>query len=273
MIRRVRFSLSTAAIFLPRRSSFVWAAMAAPRSSFVWDMSPLLSEKGAAAISAFYQIVRRILAHDCFLDALNCILLMSRSAFKELSNQGFVYKQGRHVDLGNWRWNVLYQCLAMLSTKFNPDINERLTQISQLYPTLGRKAPPTPQSISMKGDVVEVALALCRETGHSIAKPKVIARHEFNHLFVQFEQAQEQLLVLTFTSHRGRPPLMAEFPDADLYAKSILAAYRIAHSNKHGSNDVSDATTAAQLIFDAFGPLNRSAALVGTWDSLQVLKN
>ena len=63
----------------------------------------------------------------------------------------------------------------MLSTKFNPDINELLTQISQLYPTLGRKAPPTPQSISMKGDVVEVALALCREAGHSIAKPKVIA--------------------------------------------------------------------------------------------------
>jgi len=192
-------------------------------SSCEWRLHLLAGYLGHPAVAKLLSVVKKILHHDILLDAMNSVLHMNREDFKNLSHEGFVWKERRMHDLGNYSYVLLYQCLMRLAAHESMHVAMKFIHIGALYPSMEMKAPPTLTSFSMKGDLVEVALALCRYTGTAIPTVLVKQRVAFNALMVEYEKAVANVFMITFTSDYGYP-LLKHLPLPDHLAKAIFFA-------------------------------------------------
>ena len=192
-------------------------------SSCEWRLHLLAGYIGHPAVAKLLSVVRRILHHDVLLDAMNSVLHMNREDFKNFSHEGFVWKERRMHDLGNYSYVLLYQCLMRLATHESKPVAMRFLDIGALYPSMEIKASPTTTSFSMKGDLIEVALALCKYTGPAIPAVLVNQRVAFNALIVEYEKAIANVFMITCTSDYGHP-LLKHCPLPDHLAKAIFFA-------------------------------------------------
>ena len=160
-------------------------------SSCEWRLHLLAGRIGHLAVAQLLSVVKRILHHDVLLDAMDDVLLMSRQNFKGCSHEGFHWIECRMHDLGHYSYVLLYQCLMRLAAHESMPVAMRFIHIGALYPSMEIKAPPTTKSFSMKGDLIENALAMEQGT--------------FNALIVEYEKAIANVFMITFACDYGYP--------------------------------------------------------------------
>ena len=192
-------------------------------SSYEWRLHLLAGSIGHPAVAKLLSVVKQILHHDVLLDAMNDVLHMNREDFKTRSHEGFVWKERRMHDLGNYSYVLLYQCLMRLAAHESSAVAMRFISIGALYPSMQLKASPTERSFSMKGDIIEVALAHCKYTGTAIPAELIEQRVAFNALIVEYEKAITTVFMITFTSDYGYPRVK-HCPLPDHLAKAIFFA-------------------------------------------------
>ena len=157
---------------------------------------------------------------DSLLSILNSPVLLDTLAFlsnvhitwqtvKDISHDGAVWYGGRRswVDLGNWSYACLYNCLWRLSS-FGDDhvmVHALLKDLAAKWPSLELKAEPTTASIERKGDIMEVVLAQCRLTGPAVDPGVRAARISLNGKFRNWADAMDELdhVVTVEEAHDG----------------------------------------------------------------------
>ena len=195
-------------------------------TSFEWRFDALVSRSGHAAVCALMQVVDDILCHPILLEGLSSIVAMERSSFKSRSGDGYVWNRGRHEDQGNYRYTMLYQMLGRLAGHKNMALDTKFVELGEIYQSLRLKAPCTTTSLSMKGDVIEVLLAECREDGPSVQQTVAEERRRFNALMLKFGACCEHIFKLVFRSDDG-PSKLRQTPPPDSLVKVLFFAYGV----------------------------------------------
>ena len=186
-----------------------------------WRWSYLLAPEALAKMNKLMASIEDIVKSDCLEEWLEEIFMMPRQKFKDLSNQGFVYKSRRLRDLGNYKYSVLYQFLFRLGPHHGQDnIKWKLIQLAERYTTLHRAQSDTDAGIEMRGDVIEYCLHYALMTGPAIADTDRESRLSFNRAILQFSDAYDSL-ILGLCKH---PPIYRECPPPDWLSKAISQA-------------------------------------------------
>ena len=167
--------------------------------------------------------VEELSSHPQLIRAAQDIAIIDRDTFKQHSNCGFVFHRRRLLDLGNWRYALLYQMIARIAEFKEPQMHSLITAISARYATLERKAVCTLHSLEMKADVIEYTLYLGRDIGAAVDAQIAASRNRFNALVVNFSTAADNLLMYTF--HGDAAPKDREMLIPDMMAKVFFAYY------------------------------------------------
>lgn len=95
-----------------------------------------------------HELLRQPLVIRCLLE----ILEAPRQYFKDRSNLGGVWLDGRSQDLGNYSYNVLFQIMLFCVKEpgKHPLALERLNRLASMYESLEDKAEPSTLSLEMK---------------------------------------------------------------------------------------------------------------------------
>ena len=193
--------------------------------SHTWHLETLVLSRGSAnALASMMAAVIQMLGNAALAAGIEDILNRSRESFKARSNEGFVWHERRWQDFGNYRYAVLYQLLFRLAVFYKMDARDLFVRLGARYSSLEMKASITSASLELRGDVIEVILADCRETGPAVDKAIVDARVRFCRSMVQFHNALESILQMTYSSDDG-PPCCRHFLDADLFVKICCGAH------------------------------------------------
>lgn len=112
-------------------------------------------------------------------DELIFLNLSSRAEFKEKSRGGTIRFNRRFVDIGNWRYSVIFNKMIKAAEEIeDPTCLSFFQQLTSSYPTCRFDADYTDNSISMKGDVIECILATCNLRGPAVDKNSVQDRKD-----------------------------------------------------------------------------------------------
>lgn len=116
------------------------------------------------------ETVAKLIKRPTVITELHQCVLRERQDMKEWSRGGSVRQGKRLVDLGNWKYSVLY--CWMYSASFSchecQECQTHFQALSERYATLRIDAPYTDNSIAMKGDVMECILYTATHTGDAI---------------------------------------------------------------------------------------------------------
>ena len=80
--------------------------------------------------------------------------------WKKLSSRGYDVRRGVVVDYGNQEYQVVL--LALIASDRTGGLKAALTDLSTTYPSLHPRSSPTDHAVSMKGDVIEIFMAVLR---------------------------------------------------------------------------------------------------------------
>ena len=181
-------------------------------SASPWFLNRLLTPLGENRLEALFQTVVLLSQHPTLATAVEDISRIDRKDFKDQSNLGCVYRGGKPIDIGNYRYCMLYQLICR-QTDEGP-LLAALREMWCLYSSTSIEAPPSYKSIEMKGDVVELVLAYCRLTGPNIS-PRARANHiSFNQLCSTFDRQLDDLFRLIYNNGDG-PPTVGLCPPPD----------------------------------------------------------
>ena len=177
-----------------------------------WFLTRLLTPLGECRLEALLDTVLLISQHPTLATAVADISRTDRKTFKSLSNTGCIYCRRKAIDIGNYRYCMLYQLICR-QTYHNP-LLAALRKMWCLYSSTSIEAPPSYKSIEMKGDVLEFVLAYCRLTGPNIS-PRARANHiSFNQLCCTFDRQLDDLFRLIYHNGDG-PPTVGLCPPPD----------------------------------------------------------
>ena len=177
-----------------------------------WFLTRLLTPLGECRLQALLDTVLLISEHPTLTTAVADISRTDRNNFKSLSNTGCIYCRRKAIDIGNYRYCMLYQLICR-QIYHNP-LLAALRKIWGLYSSTSIEAPPSYKSIEMKGDVLEFVLAYCRLTGPNIS-PRARANHiSFNQLCCTFDRQLDDLFRLIYHNGDG-PPTVGLCPPPD----------------------------------------------------------
>ena len=204
------------AYVLPTRADFDAAA---------WDFDKLLQHSSHLELRLVLGAVRKIVHHPVLENALAEILTMTRIEFKTYSNTGFVVRGGKTRDLGNYEYTLLFQFVHRMAEHYKlKNVSDKVAALSAAYPSLARKHVCSQHSMSMKGDVLETALADCRHTGPNVPEQVRRERQEFNDLMEEFSASMEEVY---FRLCGRRKPALKTLPCPDLLFKALTLANAI----------------------------------------------
>ena len=191
-----------------------------------WNFEQLRDARAAKHLLArLTRLVNAMVRNPVLQTGLQQVLGFTRSQFKQHSLCGCVWIDRRHVDIGNYRYAVLYQMLWRFAIFNNLNsIVESFESLSKMYSSLALKADFTKHSIVKKGDVIECVLADCRFTGPATNAEVRRDRIAFNSAMKGFSVAVDRLL--NFTYLLEWPALNRHFIDADLFVNMLCAAGR-----------------------------------------------
>ena len=215
-----------------------------------WQWPRLICRQGHDAIIEFYDVVNTIVVHEVTLQGLQETVEGDWPTLKDRCHEGAVWMNRRMVDLGNWRYTLLFQMVQRLAEhkkdtcKKMKVIHELGVQLADKYATLHLKHPATPESLSKKGDVWEICLAISRETGPNIPAQLRVQRESFNESMVKFTLSIERIIKVIWTCdardhrvHHDGPPFCREMPWPDDMAKVIFYARGVVKAS--GTNEAS----------------------------------
>ena len=116
------------------------------------------------------ETVAKLIKRPTVITELHQCVLRERQDMKEWSRGGAVRQGKRLVDLGNWKYSVLYCWMyaASFSCHECQECQTHFHALSERYATLRIDAPYTDNSIEMKGDVMECILYTASHTGDAI---------------------------------------------------------------------------------------------------------
>ena len=170
-------------------------------------------------------LVNDMLVNPVLDRGLKQVIDLEAKEFKTYSNEGAVWINRRHVDIGNYRYAVLYQLLWRFAIFNNLNsIVESFESLSKMYSSLALKAYFTKHSIENKGDVIECVLADCRFTGPAINAEVRRDRIAFNEAMKGFRVVVDRVLNCTYLLEW--PALNRHFIDANLFVNMLCAAGR-----------------------------------------------
>jgi hypothetical protein len=190
----------------------------------IWHYGRLMGDNGRRKCIALLTTLKDIFDSPTWTEGLQLILSMDREEFKTLSSEGLVFRKKRSYDLGNWSYALVYQlhgCYLMMSGDCK--LSSDMVTLAEHYESLDINCVPSNESLSMKGDVVEVVLALARRTGVAIPPDKVRERHDIMDLFRRFEDNLEKILITTVQTENGRPH-GRYLPDPAKFASLLVCA-------------------------------------------------
>ena len=181
-------------------------------SASPWNLSRLLTPSGENRLEALLHTVVLLSQHPTLTTAIEHISQIDRQKFKSLSNVGCMYRGRKAIDIGNYRYCMLYQLICRQT--YQDPLLAALRKIWCLYSSTSIDAPPSYKSIEMKGDVLEFVLAYCRLTGPNIS-PRARANHiSFNQLCSTFDRQLDDLFRLIYNNGDG-PPTVGLCPPPD----------------------------------------------------------
>ena len=162
------------------------------------EYSRLWSAQAHPGLNRLNDSLLSILNSPVLLDTLVFLQHLTRQAVQDMSHYGAVFyggRQRRWVDLGNWSYACLYNCLYRRSS-FRGDhvgVHSLLNALAAKWPSVELKAAPTTGSIELKGDIMEAVLAQCRLTGPAVATGVRDARISLNDKFKNWAAAMDEL--------------------------------------------------------------------------------
>ena len=172
-------------------------------------------------------LVNAMVRNPVLQTGLQQVLGFTRSEFKEHSNRGFVWTDRHLVDLGNYRYAVVYHFLWRFARHNRLHaLTFLFDSLSDVYTSLELKADFTYHSLEMKGDVIECVLADCLLTGPAIESETRRNRREFNDRVVEFYETLERLINMTYNGDDGWgwPVPSKHFVDPDIFVKILCGA-------------------------------------------------
>ena len=153
-------------------------------------------------------LMRNPVFNRCLYEILEC----DRKTFKDGSNEGFVWRRKRHVDIGNPAYSLLFQLakhIAGGSVEF-ADANALLGALGNRYESLQDKTT-SEAAMELKADVIEYMLFDCKFTGISIDPHLVKERLSFNATMVQWTEYEDRIL-RQITAIGNGPPTWSQLP-------------------------------------------------------------
>ena len=94
-----------------------------------WCFDRLCTSGAHPRLLELQDVAVALLRTPVLLQCLQELATVPRSEFKTLSNEGFVWTNRRHVDMGNWRYTVLYQFLIALAGHHQMQIFRRAPHV------------------------------------------------------------------------------------------------------------------------------------------------
>ena len=198
--------------------------------NFEWHLDQLLTPKGVELFEKMTKNVKTLLSSrhiSNLLDKLSDPKSISSEDFKEKSNCGKVWKDGRWVDLGNYAYNFMYdvlQRLARAHEKHHPAFSNALSELNHRWSSLKLGHACTFTAWIRKGDVLEFLLDDARCCDGSDAANK--ERKAYHDCVKQFGEDFTELLHLITENHDG-PPEHDSFPPPHLLSKTCFVAYHV----------------------------------------------
>ena len=226
-------------VILTDADPFVWHFDSVWHFGFVWHFDKLLDANGSTSVAVLMAVVDEITRHPMLLDRLDYILSIDRDTFKDESHRGAVWHHGQHVDHGNYIYTMLFQLLGRRGGPQHAEVAIALFDIGVRYPSLKLDAPCSTASASMKGDVVEVMLAACRETGTAVAQHLIERRVSFNGLMVRFVESCNTVFMHIFEGGNG-PPTLRQSPLPDVLVSVLIWTSLLRPVNGEWSPDASE---------------------------------
>ena len=146
-----------------------------------WRWSVLLTESALPKMHKLTASVEKLVKNDCLEDWLEDIFVIPRQQFKDISHQGHLFYNRHRIDLGNYKYSVLFQFMTRLAPHHGQEhITRKLMQLSGRYESLSKPGSTTDTGIEMRGDVIEYCLYFALMTGPAIQDDVREARLSFN---------------------------------------------------------------------------------------------
>ena len=127
-----------------------------------WNFGLAYTKEVYDRVRKIIEVVVSMLKHSVLAEGIKLYLETDKKESKDFSNLAKVPVKATGVarDLGNFIYNCIYNMMVELARGMRLDIHGRFVRLSAIWPTLSRKSAGTENSISRKGDLVEVCIAL-----------------------------------------------------------------------------------------------------------------
>lgn len=169
------------------------------------------------------EFVLALLQKKTVCDELNFLKFSSRAEFKEKSQGGAIRFKRRFVDIGNWKYSVIFNMMIKAAEEIeDPTCLSFFQQLTSSYPTCRFDADYTDNSISMKGDVIECILATCNLRGPAVDKNSVHDRKEVHDIIKRLGHWLDTLLHWVFDGEDVRGQ---DLPSPTFFHEQLQSAF------------------------------------------------
>ena len=188
------------------------------------DVGPLTGKIAATVIARMITNAKFIARHAEIHTILDVLASETAASFKDKSNGGWVFRQRRKEDDGNWNYACL---LHLVRRSMARDGHIRhLNAIFTRWPSTAAES----SNLSMQGDVIEYILYHLKFTGPAIEKSRRDARESLHASIRSFGDNMVRLMNLC-----GGAPIqyviVARRPDPRLFTTFMLEAQNIHAAN------------------------------------------
>jgi hypothetical protein len=170
-----------------------------------------------------------IVRHTIFVESIQAIINIERSEFKEASHGGMIFVRSRPVDKGNAKYSILFNFLYRMCEKDQLEKGQQdalrgMCDLIARYSTLNIHSETTQSSMSMKGDVIEYILELCRYTGPHVDEEVKEAREQMHDFIKRFMSELEALEHVLFNHNCSGPPRHCDRLDPYWFVRACVLA-------------------------------------------------
>ena len=194
-------------------------------------------EPASPHVKKIVHLVYGLLRNPAFGHGLGYYIEGDPKEVKAFSNQGTVKIDDREIDVGSFVYTVLLNMSMELAQGCDTDVwHERLRTLTDNWPSLEAKWKPTKGSMVRKGDVIEVCLAFCRETGPAIPPQTVVWRNRFLRDVKEFNRSLKDVVRFICRCDDGYPT-SKYLPNPTHFARLVVFVWSGIRNHNEGRRD------------------------------------
>jgi hypothetical protein len=169
------------------------------------------------------KVIAALVSQPVVLQELAYVLEVDREVFKAKSHGGAVQSGKTWIDLGNWRYAVMFQLMVRKAPCLpESEASALLLRLSSRYPTLHANASYTYAAVSMQGDVMECILSTCRLKGDAVEAHVKLDRQQAHDHIKEVGEWLNRLLHYVADGERVR---VASLPSPSFFIDTLNAAF------------------------------------------------